>query len=253
MTASANSLFILQNLIAKDFKVRYRNMSLGIFWSLINPLVMMVVLTFVFSVLFKGDRENFPLFLLCGLLPYNFFSLAWGSSAVSVVGNAPLVKKVPFRRELLPISVVLGTAIHYFIQLALLLVAVALVIGVSAKWIWLPLIVVLQLTFVCGVALLSSALDVYLRDVQYVVESATLILFWLAPIFYGLEAVSQEYAWLYQLNPIAAVILLTRRVLLYDMHPGYGTLLNLVAVSLLLLALGLFVFRKIEKDFADHL
>ena len=75
----------------------------------------------------------------------------------------------------------------------------------------------------------------------------------MAPIFYGLEAVSQEYAWLYQLNPIAAVILLMRRVLLYDMHPGYGTLLNLVGVSVFLLALGLIVFRKIEKDFADYM
>ena len=127
--ASADSLLILRNLISKDFKVRYRNMSLGILWSLINPLVMMGVLTFVFSVVFENPRENFSLFVLVGLLPYNFFSLAWSSGAVSLVGNAALVKKVAFRRELLPVSVVLAAALNYFIQLGLLLLATAFLLS----------------------------------------------------------------------------------------------------------------------------
>ena len=251
--ASADSLFILRNLISTDFKVRYRNMSLGIFWSLLNPLVMMSVLTFVFSVVFENDRENFPLFVLMGLLPYNFFSMAWLSSAVSLVANKTLVKKVPFRRELIPISVVFATALHYFTQLGLLVLASAIVIGVSASWVWLPLIVFLQIVFVCGVALLSSALDVYFRDVQYVVESSTIVLFWLCPIFYGLEAIDQQYAWLYELNPMAAVILLTRNVLLYGTDPALGTLARLVVVTLFFLLTGWFVFCRIQRNFADYL
>ena len=253
IAASADSLYILRNLISADFKVRYRNMSLGIFWSLINPLVMMGVLTFVFTVVFVNDKENFALFVLVGLLPYNFFSLALSSSAVSLVGNAPLVKKVPFRRELVPVSVVFGSVIHYLVQIGLLLVVSAFFVGFSATWAWLPLILLLQITFVCGLALLCSALDVYFRDIQYIVESAVVVLFWLAPIFYGLEEVGQEYAWLYELNPIAAVILLTRSVLLDATNPSLGTLAKLVFVSLFLLFSGLFVFRKIERDFADYL
>ncbi len=254
MTASAaQSLFVLRNLIEKDFKVRYRNMSLGIFWSLVNPLVMMSVLTFVFSVILPSAQEYFPLFVLMGLLPYNFFTLAWAMGTNSIIDNDALVKKVPFQRELLPISVVLGNALHYFIQLGLLLVAVALVLGVSVYWLWIPLILLLQIAFVCGMALAASALDVYYRDMRYVVESTNLVLFWIVPIFYSFDAVSQDYAWLYELNPIAAVILITRTILLEAAPPNVATLAKLAAVSIFTLTAGTLLFRRIERDFADYL
>ena len=254
MTAdAAQSLFVLRNLIEKDFKVRYRNMSLGIFWSLVNPLVMMSVLTFVFSVILPSKQEYFPLFVLMGLLPYNFFTLAWAMGTSSIVQNDALVKKVPFQRELLPISVVLGNALHYFIQLGLLLAAVALVIGVSVYWLWMPLILLLQIAFVCGIALASSALDVYYRDMRYVVESSNLVLFWIVPIFYSFDDVSQTYAWLYELNPIAAVILITRTILLEAQPPNVATLAKLAAVSIFTLTAGTMIFRRVERDFADYL
>ncbi len=253
--AAANNdpFYILYGLVAKDFKVRYRNMSLGIFWSLVNPLIMMAVLTFVFTVVYPSNRPHFPLFVLMGLLPFNFFTLAWSSGTNSIVDNAPLIKKVLFQRELVPVSVVLGSALHYLIQLGLLLFGVALVIGINPHWVWMPLVVLLQVVFVCGAALLCSALDVYYRDVRYVVESANLVLFWLVPIFYGFDDVPSGYARIYELNPIAAVILITRRILLYGSEPGLATLLKLAAVSVATLALGYFVFHRIKKDFSDYL
>lgn len=252
--ASTNDpVFILYNLVAKDFKVRYRNMSLGIFWSLVNPLIMMTVLTFVFTVVFGDERPYFPLFVLMGLLPYSFFTLAWSSGTNSIVDNAPLIKKVLFQRELVPLSVVFGNSLHYLIQLGLLLVAVGLVIGINAYWLWIPLVVFLQVVFVCGASLLCSALDVYYRDVRYVVESANLVLFWLCPIFYGFDRVPENYAWLYELNPIAAVILITRRILLSGSAPELVTFLKLAAVSTGTLAVGYVLFRRIKKDFSDFL
>ena len=254
MTAhAAQSLFVLRNLIAKDFKVRYRNMSLGIFWSLVNPLVMMGVLTFVFSVIMPSQQEHFPLFVLMGLLPFNFFTLAWATGTNSVIENTTLVKKVPFQRELLPVSVVLANALHYLIQLGLLLLAAAIVVGVSSSWLWLPLVVLLQLVFVCGMALGSSALDVYYRDVRYVVESMNLVLFFMVPIFYSFDRVGQKYALLYELNPVAAVILLTRTILLEGQPPNAATLAKLAGVSLFTLVAGAMVFRRIERNFADYL
>jgi len=251
--AAAQSLYVLRNLIAKDFKVRYRNMSLGIFWSLVNPLVMMGVLTFVFTVIIPNEQQYFPLFVLMGLLPFNFFTLAWAMGTNSVIENTSLVKKVPFRRELLPVSVVLANSLHYFIQLGLLLLACGLVIGVSLNWLWLPVVVLLQLVFVCGMALGFSALDVYFRDMRYIVESTNLVLFWMVPIFYSFDSVSQQYAWIYELNPVAAVILLTRTVLLDGEPPNIGTLAKLAAVSILTLIAGTMVFQRIERNFSDYL
>ncbi len=244
--------YILGTLVEKDFKVRYRNMSLGVFWSLVNPLIMMTVLTFVFVSVFKTEREHLWLFVLIGLLPYNFFALAWSTGTESVVGNAPLIKHVPFQRELVPVSVVLGNTLHYLLQLLLLLIAVIVVRGVNVQWLWLPVVLALQLVFVCGLSLITSALDVYYRDVAYVVQAINLVLFWLCPIFYGFEDVPGQYAWLYEINPIAAGILIMRRIFLSDVSPGF-TILKLAAVSALTLWAGYKFFVRMEKDFSDYL
>ena len=250
---TGDSLFILRNLIAKDFKVRYRNMSLGILWSLVNPLVMMGVLTFIFTVVMPNPRSNFPLFVLMGILPYNFFSLAWATGTNSIVESGRLIKKVPFLRELVPLSTVMANSLHYFIQFGLLLIAVGWVIGPSWSWAWLPIVVALQLVFVAGLTLATSALDVYLRDMRYVVESMNLVLFWLVPIFYGFETIPPRYAWIYELNPVAAVIMLLRTILLDGEPPVLSTLLKFTVVSMGTMAAGAIVFRRLQKNFADHL
>ncbi len=256
MTAapSHDHLYILRNLVAKDFKVRYRNMSLGILWSLVNPLVMMAVLSFVFTVLFPQlERRNYPLFVLLGLVPYNFFSLSWLTGTGSVAANANLIKRVPFWRELLPVSVVLGNVLHYGIQIALLLTAVLWFVGFNFQWLWIPGIIALQIVFVCGLSLLTSSLDVYYRDVRYVVESATLVLFWLSPVFYGVDRLPTDVVWIYELNPISAVIFLLRQICLRALPPATMTLLRLVCVSFGTLFVGAWVYRRLKKDFADYL
>jgi ABC-type polysaccharide/polyol phosphate export permease len=247
--------FLLHNLIARDFKIRYRNMSLGVFWSLLNPLIMMMVLTFVFTRIFAVTSiENFYLFVLTGLVPYNFFSLAWSTATTSIIDNASLVKKVRCPREVLPVSTVLANSIHFLIQLGLVLGLVLVAgYGVNRHWIWLPVVLGLEIVFVCGLSLVSAGLDVRFRDVRYIVESSSMILFWLVPIFYSFASISPQYRIIYQFNPIAAVVLACRQVLLEAQAPADTLLSKLAMVSAGTLFAGLWVFRRLQRSFADYL
>lgn len=246
--------FLLRQLVLKDFRVRYRNMSLGIFWSILNPLVMIGVLTYVFTQIFPSQSTMFPLIVLTGLIPYNFFSLAWATATTSLVDNAPLFKRIPIRRELVPIAVVLANLLHLGIQLVLL-VAVGLYYGVypTVYWLWLPVVWGLELICLMGLGLATSAISVLIRDVRYVVESVNLVMFWLVPIFYTFAMVPDRFKDLYLYNPVAALVLASRVVILEGQSPPETLLWKLALVSAVAFLGGLAIFRRLQSRFYSYL
>jgi len=248
-------LFVIRSLVEKDFKVRYRNMSLGVFWSLLNPLIMMALLTFIFTQIFStAPGASFPLSVLCGLVPYNFFAVAWVSGTMSLLENAALVKKVPVPRQVFPLATVFSNCLHLLIQIGLLLVSIILFgRGVNIYWLWLPVIWGLEILFVAGLALTFSALNVFVRDTRYVVESANMLLFWLVPIFYSFALIPVRYRELYQFNPVAALVLMMRNILLDGTAPLGSTLSRLALSSFVMLGAGWLIFAKLKSHFYERL
>jgi len=247
--------FLFQQLILKDFRIRYRNMSLGVMWSLLNPLVMMSVMTFIFGGVVGGGRSRtFPVFLLCGLVPYNFFTAAWITGTTSIIDSAPLVKRVPVPRQVLPIAAVLSNAVHLLIQIGLLF-AMALIYGYrpNIHWFWLPLIWMLYMVFVCGLSLATSAINVFIRDTRYVIESFTVVLFWLVPIFYSFTIIPAKYAEIYKFNPVAALVMAMRDIMLEGTAPPMSLIRNLTLVAIVSITAGWYVFAWLKPRFYEHI
>jgi ABC-type polysaccharide/polyol phosphate export permease len=216
---------------------------------------MMGVLTFIFTKIFaQPNNRDFPLFVLCGLVPLNFFTLAWSTGTTSILDNAPLIKRVPVPRQVFPIASVLSNCLHLLIQIALLL-AIVLVFGrgINIHWLWLPLIWGLEILFVLGLAFAFSAVNVYVRDTRYVVESTNTVLFWLVPIFYSFALIPARFRGLYQINPVAALVLMMRNVLLEGHAPLDSTLIRLVIVSVGMFGAGLLIFSRLKNGFYTRL
>jgi ABC-type polysaccharide/polyol phosphate export permease len=249
-------LYLIQNLVMKDFRIRYRNMSLGVLWSLLNPIVMMAVMTFVWTRIFKDPRPHFPLFVLCGMVPYNFFTIAWSGGTTSIVDSAGLIKRLPVPREVVPVSTVLSCSIHLLVQLGLLLaIALGSRVPVNKYWFWLPVVWGLEIVFVSGLSLLTAAANVFVRDTRYIVESTNLVMLWLVPVFYDFSLIPQKYSGIYQWNPLAALVIVMRRIV-YDGTPpngATGTMWNLVLASFTVFFIGLLVFRRMKPMFYEHI
>jgi ABC-type polysaccharide/polyol phosphate export permease len=256
-------LYLIQNLVMKDFRIRYRNMSLGVLWSLLNPLVMMGVMTFVWTQIFLNPMPHFPLFILCGMVPYNFFTIAWSGGTTSIVDSAGLIKRLPVPREVVPISTVLSCSIHLLLQLVLLLaIAIGSHVSVNRYWFWLPVIWALEIVFLSGLSFLTAAANVFLRDTRYIVESTNLVMLWLVPVFYDFAIIPPRYKEIYQLNPLATLVIVMRRIVYEGVGPNWCTgcsehatytMWKLVLASFTVFFIGLLVFRRMKPMFYEHI
>jgi ABC-2 type transport system permease protein len=269
---------LLAELVRKDLKVKYKNSALGFVWSLANPLLYLAVFTLVFSKLLRNGVPEFAVLLMSGLLVWNFFNLSTLSATGAVVGNANLVRKVRFPRIVLPLSSVGFAGVHFVLQMLVFLVFLVPFHPEAfgpQLWLVLPALAV-ALTFTVALSLLASALNVRYRDVEHLLEIALLAWFWLTPIVYRVALVQEHFSgspWLFRLymaNPMTAVVVAMQRAIYrWPVVVDHGKLLRILpeggyafylrwlgvaaVVSVVLLGLGLWTFRRLQADFAEEL
>jgi ABC-type polysaccharide/polyol phosphate export permease len=243
---------LIYNLVARDLKVKYKGSILGFFWSLLNPLIMLIVYTIAFQYIIKIRVENFPLFFLCGFLPWTFLSLSLSMAVSSIKDNANLVKKVYFPREILPLSIVLSNLVQFLLTFIILIPALVLFkIKLGFPLLLLPFIILFQLAFTQGLAFILSSLNVFFSDVRHLLEIFLQIWFWLTPIIYKVDFVPQRFRSLYRLNPAVLFVESYRNSLLYNKWLSPVELTSLFLVGVVFLAFGYLVFNRYNRRFAE--
>ncbi len=243
---------LLSALIHKDFDTRYAGSVLGILWTQLYPLLLLAVYSFVFSVIFQNTIPRFPLFLFVGIALWHFFNNAIQLATGSIIANAHLIRKVGFPRETLTISVI-GVALIDLLASHLVLGVGAVAFGVSPAWSWLslPVILILFALQCLGFGLVLATAAVYLRDVRFFVEVGVLLLMFLSPVFYSEGSVPPDAAWLMKVNPIAVTISAYRTAFMDGLWPAASTWAILVVVALIAVVLGLEIFDRGQRGFAD--
>lgn len=252
---------LIISLSKREISARYQGSVLGLFWSLITPLIMLIVYTFVFSVVFKakwGVQSNsqveFAVILFIGLLIYNTFAEVLLKSPGLITGNTNYVKKIVFPLEILPVVTLISALFNFLTGLLIWFLAYMLFFGMPNTTIfYLPLILLPMCFLAIGFSWILSSLGVYIRDITQIVSLITTMLMFLSPIFYPTTALPDSFQKFLNINPLTFIIEQSRNVLMWDQNPDWISLLYLTMLSLMFAVIGLIFFQKTRGGFADVL
>ncbi len=238
----------------RDVKVRYKQSILGAAWAVIQPISIMVVFTLIFSLIARlpSDGQPYPIFSYSALLPWTLLSTSLTVAIPSLVNNMSLVTKTYFPREILPIAAVAASFVDFLIS-AVVFAAMMIFyhVTIAPSLVVVPLLLVAQLVLILGVAFWASALNVFYRDIRFVLPLVTQIWMYVTPVIYPISMVPERFRGLYMLNPMAGIIDGYRRALLLGQYPEWGYLGLATAVSVAILLFGYRYFKQAEAQFAD--
>ncbi len=255
---------LVWNLTVRELKARYKSSVLGFFWSLLNPLGMMVVFTLVFGLMMPNNQiEKFPIFLLCGLLPWNYTSAGVMTGISSIVANGNLVKKVYFPREALPIASVLANLVNFLLALVVLFVVLIIFRVHLSPYIWLlPVVILIQTCFVTGIALILATVNVFYRDTLMIMDVVMLAWFFLTPVFYAINVLpTSATVWgihldvhrlMYILNPMASLISTYRDLLYFGYRTDLDFFLRTAVTALAVLVFGYWLCVRSSARFSEE-
>lgn len=245
---------LLKSNVKKEIRGKYKGSFLGILWSFLNPLLMVAVYAIVFPYIMRIKTDNYLIFLIIGVIPWNFFTTVMNQGMISIRMNAGILKKVYFPREILPISVAVSGLVNFLISCIIILVfCIFGGVGISWHLILLPLVALMEFILVLGLIFAFSAINIYIKDTEYIVQFIMNLLFYGTPILYTTELFPKSLRWVLYLNPMTHIIDFYRDIFMYHKLPGINSIMFILIVSILVLTIGLAIFRKLEKRFAEEL
>jgi lipopolysaccharide transport system permease protein len=244
---------LVAHLARRELNTQHRWTLLGWSWPLARQLAQLAVLVFVFSKLFDLGIDNYAVFVFTGLIAFSWFSSGVQGAAYSLLSQRHLIFQPRFPAAVVPVVAVAVPLVDVLMALPVLLVMVIVSGDVGWGALLLPLLLVVQLVLMCGIAWLCAAATVYLRDIPQVVLVGLTLLFYMTPVFYNLSSVPARDRWVFDLNPLATLIEAYRSALIGDPGPGAARIAAVCAVALLLAAAGLALFRRLEPGFVDEL
>ena len=244
---------LIKNLVISDLKVKYQSSVLGFAWSMLNPLLMMLVLYAVFQNVFKFQQEHFALYLLIGIISWRFLQMGTTTAMGSIVGKSSLVTKIYIPREVLTFSIAMSAFISSTLEFAVL-IPLILIFGasISVTILLFPIVHALYFIIVYGLSLTLAALYVYFRDLNQIWDILLQIGFYVSPVIYPLSTVPEKYLSFYMLNPFTCLIMMYRDILLYGNLPNGLDFLIVAIFALVILAFGSSVFKRLSKRFAEE-
>ncbi|MGD9145185.1 MAG: ABC transporter permease [Anaerolineae bacterium] len=255
---------LIKNLVIRDLKIRYKNSILGVLWSLLNPLLMTLVFTIVFSFMLGSDIPDYPVFFMSGYLPWSFFAASVATSTTSIVSNAPLVKKVYFPREVLPLSGVLSELVNFLLALIVLFGLIfAFSLKLTPAILMLPLIILAQTFFVLGLGFFLATANVFYRDTQHIMQVVMQAWFFLTPIFYPITTLPESaeilgmtvnvQLWVRRLNPMASLVAAYRDILFHGVPTGWDFFVRTFITCLTVLVIGYLIFCRFSPVFGEEI
>ena len=243
----------LKSNVKKDIRGKYKGSFLGVLWSFINPLLSVLVYAIVFPYIMRIKVENYLIYLITGIIPWTFFTSAINTGIISILSNADIIKKVFFPRIILPISSVTSALVNFFISCIIILVfCIFGGVGISASLLWLPLVALIQYVMLLGFTFILSAIEMYMRDIEHIVNFVLAMAFYATPILYTPDIFPDNLSWILKINPMAYLVNAYRDIFLYHQNPSLYGLIIVGVFSVGIFIIGYIVFERLQKGFAEE-
>lgn len=245
---------LLKTNIKKEIRGKYKGSWLGVLWTFLNPLLMLAVYAIVFPYILRVEVENYTIFMIVALIPWNFFTTAIQSGTGCVVANGNILKKVYFPREIIPISITTSQLVNFLITCIIMFIFILFSgVGFSFHLLLFPLLVLIQYIITLAFTFILSALTVFVRDIDHFVSVFLTLGFYGTPIVYQASMLPQKFQWILKLNPMAQLVESYRSILYYHQMPDFSMLGIWAVASIILLIIGYSCFKKLEKSFVEEL